>query len=428
MPDTSTNRAVTPFMSLSPTLLTATATTKLGVPGYTFGDLHDPERLASLYERFCEEVEAADPALWHEWEAYRSAPDAPRPAIALSNLLVTMAPHVSRFLTRLFQIQPSVDALTHITRDQDDLFRFKVDFVRRRVLPLVKAGAHVVSTPEDEAVVERLIAGADRSPCGQPGPGARRRARRLRGDGRRESRRWQDRLRGRQPQALVRGAAPRSRVSGVGDIPVSRNARLLAPRRRATAAAGPAGVDGRPRRSAAPPRRLHADRRAHEAARRPERDPLLRAVPRARQGLVLERTARPDGEDGHQPARHRARWLPARRKDFRDAHAAEGGRCDRRARARHARQPHVPGHRPSHLQRLHEIVHLPETGAGQHPADRDRRADRRAGDAVGRRDLRAADPVESAQRAAALCAAAQRQDTSSWSASGLRATRSPTIS
>ena len=141
------------------TVPTATPTTPLGVPGYTFADLHDPERLASLYERFCEEVEAADPELWHEWEAYRSAPDAPRPPIALSNLLVAMAPHVSRFVTRLFHVQPGVDALTAVTRDQDDLFRFKVDFVRRRVLPLVKGGAHVVSTPEDEAVVAKLIAG-----------------------------------------------------------------------------------------------------------------------------------------------------------------------------------------------------------------------------------------------------------------------------
>jgi NADPH-dependent glutamate synthase beta subunit-like oxidoreductase/NAD(P)H-flavin reductase len=146
-------------MSLSPTLPSATPTTKLGVPGYIFGDLHDPERLASLYERFCEEVEAADPALWHEWEAYRSAPDAPRPPIALSNLLVAMAPHVSRFVARLFQVQPGVDALTATTRDQDVLFRFKVDFVRRRALPLVKGGAHVMSTPEDEAIVAKLIAG-----------------------------------------------------------------------------------------------------------------------------------------------------------------------------------------------------------------------------------------------------------------------------
>ena len=65
------------------------------------------------------------------------------------------------------------------------------------------------------------------------------------------------------------------------------------------------------------------------------------------------------------------------------------------------RQPDVPGHRPSHLQRLHEGLHLPEAGAGQHPADRNRRADRRAQHAVGRRDLRAADALEPAQHPAA---------------------------
>ena len=77
-----------------------------GVPGYTFADLHDPERLASLYERFCEGVQAADPAFWSEWDAYRREPDAPRSALALSNLLIGMAPHVSRFVTRLFQVEP----------------------------------------------------------------------------------------------------------------------------------------------------------------------------------------------------------------------------------------------------------------------------------------------------------------------------------
>ena len=43
------------------------------------GEIADePERLASLYERFCEEVQAADPSFWREWDAYRRAPDAPR--------------------------------------------------------------------------------------------------------------------------------------------------------------------------------------------------------------------------------------------------------------------------------------------------------------------------------------------------------------
>ena len=75
-----------------------TASMELGVPGYTFADLHHPERLASLYERFCEEVQASDPRLWAEWDDYRRTPDAPRAPVTRSRLLVSMAPYVSRFV------------------------------------------------------------------------------------------------------------------------------------------------------------------------------------------------------------------------------------------------------------------------------------------------------------------------------------------
>src|SRR5712664_3032175 len=134
------------------------STSALGVPGYSFADLYDAERLSSLYERFCEDVQASDPALWREWDAYRRAPDAPRPPIVLSNLLIAMAPHVSRFVKRLFDVDAPAAAVAESTRAQDVLFRFKVDFVRRRALPLLKGGAHITPTPEDDAIVEQLIA------------------------------------------------------------------------------------------------------------------------------------------------------------------------------------------------------------------------------------------------------------------------------
>ena len=130
----------------------------LGVSGYRYADLHDPRRLESLYEHFCEEVQAADPAFWREWDAYRQAPDAPRPPLTVSNLLIGMAPHVSRFVKRLFDVDGAASALADDTRAQDDLFRFKVEFVRRRVLPMLKAGQPVVASPADEATVEQMIA------------------------------------------------------------------------------------------------------------------------------------------------------------------------------------------------------------------------------------------------------------------------------
>src|SRR5260370_31860592 len=110
----------------------ATPRATLGVAGYSFSDLHDPDRLASLHERFCEEVQRLDPGFWRDWDVYRQAPRAPRSPLALSNLLIGMASHVSRFVRRLFDIDTPASSLSEATRAQDDLFRFKVDFVRRR--------------------------------------------------------------------------------------------------------------------------------------------------------------------------------------------------------------------------------------------------------------------------------------------------------
>ncbi len=71
-----------------------------------------------------------------------------------------MAPHVSRFLARLFAVGPDTEALAAATRAYDDLFRFKADFVRRRALPLLKGGALVAASASDHAYVEAVTAGA----------------------------------------------------------------------------------------------------------------------------------------------------------------------------------------------------------------------------------------------------------------------------
>ena len=85
--------------------MTAPPADELGVGGFSFADLHKPGRLRNLHDLFCAEVERADPALWREWDAYRRAHDAAPSPIAVSSLLVRMAPFVSEFVTRLFRIQ-----------------------------------------------------------------------------------------------------------------------------------------------------------------------------------------------------------------------------------------------------------------------------------------------------------------------------------
>ena len=131
----------------------------LGIAGFTFADLHEPRRLHALYELFCDGVRRTDPDVWAQWEAHRLTPSALGP-IARSNLIVAMAPHVSGFLARLFSIGPEAEVMAAQTRAYDDLFRFKIDFVRRRALPLLKGGAHVLATDGDHALVESFWRGA----------------------------------------------------------------------------------------------------------------------------------------------------------------------------------------------------------------------------------------------------------------------------
>ena len=157
--------------------------TSLGIPGFSFADLHQPARLRELYRQFAEDVTATEPELWAQWDQHRTSPGA-LGAVARGNLIVAMAPHVSRFITRLFGVGAEAESLVEATRAYDVLFRFKIDFVRRRALPLLKhpgaaappgapsrGGAHVTATPADHALIDEVLnrSEGDGSSRRQPG-------------------------------------------------------------------------------------------------------------------------------------------------------------------------------------------------------------------------------------------------------------------
>jgi hypothetical protein len=100
-------------------------------------------------------VAADDPSLWTEWDAYRTSPE-PVPPIERSDLIVRMAPHLSRFVAALFQVGDATGEVAERTHRLEPLFRFKIDFVRKRALPLVKGGARVALQPDDVASVDAL--------------------------------------------------------------------------------------------------------------------------------------------------------------------------------------------------------------------------------------------------------------------------------
>ncbi|MCA1635338.1 MAG: FAD-dependent oxidoreductase [Acidobacteria bacterium] len=129
----------------------------LGIEGFSYGDLHRPERLGALAERFSEELKAADPALHSALAEYTaSRGNLVRGTKAESELLIAAAPHLSLFVARLFRVEAEREALAQEIRAQDPVFEFE-QFVQRRAVksfPVERAAG--VDREAADAALERL--------------------------------------------------------------------------------------------------------------------------------------------------------------------------------------------------------------------------------------------------------------------------------
>ncbi|HEX8560107.1 MAG TPA: FAD-dependent oxidoreductase [Pyrinomonadaceae bacterium] len=130
---------------------------KLGIEGFTYGDLHRPERLRALAEAFYAEVEREDAALHAALAGYvASRGESLKGTRAESELLIAAAPLLSRFVARLFRVEAERERLAAGIRAQDPVFQFK-QFVQRRAtksFPAEKAAA--VDAEAADAALERL--------------------------------------------------------------------------------------------------------------------------------------------------------------------------------------------------------------------------------------------------------------------------------
>src|SRR2546423_5527666 len=104
----------------------------LGIDVFTYGALYRPARLRALAGAFYAEVGGADPSLGDALARYVASRGAQlRGTKAESDLLIAAAPHLSRFVARLFRIEREREGLAESIRAQDPVFQFK-SFVQRR--------------------------------------------------------------------------------------------------------------------------------------------------------------------------------------------------------------------------------------------------------------------------------------------------------
>ena len=109
-------------------------TLSLGIAGFSYADLYQPERLRALFERWREALGTADPELAARYDAYRATQGADLSPVALSELLVALAPTVSRFVATLFAVEEQWNEQRRLVEQELQLFRFKDEFVKRRAL------------------------------------------------------------------------------------------------------------------------------------------------------------------------------------------------------------------------------------------------------------------------------------------------------
>lgn len=129
---------------------------RLGVPGFSFPDLFDPARLAELTERFHAAFQEADAEGYARFEAYRVATQRGEtvPPEQVSEALLAAAPHLSRFVVRLFGVEREAQALKDAAGERSPLWGFKKEFAKKRVFKPT-AGKSWPGTPAEAAHAAR---------------------------------------------------------------------------------------------------------------------------------------------------------------------------------------------------------------------------------------------------------------------------------
>jgi len=106
----------------------------LGVEGFTYADLYDPARLGDLLDRFDRWFASVAPEAHARFEKYRACKGDGMTNVEISEALLAAAPHVGTFVGMLFHLGHELEAFRESVRKDDPLWRFRKDFLKKRVL------------------------------------------------------------------------------------------------------------------------------------------------------------------------------------------------------------------------------------------------------------------------------------------------------
>jgi hypothetical protein len=127
---------------------------ELGEAGFTYPDLFDPARLAELTDRFDAYFLGADADAFARFAAYRKTGGQGVKPEEVSEVLLAVAPHVSRFVARLFLVEAETGTRIREAKERSSLWHFKKEFVKKRLFKAT-AGKAWSGTPVEAAHAAR---------------------------------------------------------------------------------------------------------------------------------------------------------------------------------------------------------------------------------------------------------------------------------
>ncbi|MFV0388012.1 MAG: FAD-dependent oxidoreductase [Pyrinomonadaceae bacterium] len=112
----------------------------LGIPGFSFSDLFDANRLKMLTEKFYSELKTQEPVIYEALSNFTEKGGIGFEPKTASRIITDSAPYVSAFVARLFGVEPQRNALEREIVKDNPLWAYKF-FVQRRAIRTYKQDA-----------------------------------------------------------------------------------------------------------------------------------------------------------------------------------------------------------------------------------------------------------------------------------------------
>jgi NADPH-dependent glutamate synthase beta subunit-like oxidoreductase/NAD(P)H-flavin reductase len=138
----------------------------LGVEGFVYADLYEPARLQALSEAFDTWFATQSPDMHSRFDEYRRTKGAGKSPVQQSDALLAAAPFVGEFIGKLFGVESALDEFRENARAADPIWRFRKDFLKKRVLRAEAGKSWLAGDASADAIARAALQAVSPAPIG----------------------------------------------------------------------------------------------------------------------------------------------------------------------------------------------------------------------------------------------------------------------